>query len=74
MKLKPCPFCNCPPESLIEEATAASEIRGYAYQSCWIECPTCGAQGPVITVSDDPDTMNPNYAYVRDAWNFRVPA
>lgn len=71
-KLSPCPFCNTPAEYLIEESTAASEIRGETYQGCWIECATCGAQGPHIEVSSNTEEEYNSYEDVRIAWNSRV--
>ncbi len=66
--LKPCPFCGS--TDLTEEATGAAEIRGYTYQTCWIECNECGTCGPAIELSDV-KTASPDYQEVRDAWNKR---
>lgn len=70
--LLPCPFCNCPPNLLIEESTGAAEICGFCHQSCWIECPGCGATGPTLMISDDPKADWGDYNAVRIAWNRRM--
>ena len=71
-KLNTCPFCACPAELLIEEATAAAEIYGASYQECWIECPTCGATGPRVTVSACVGAEYNSYDDVRIMWNSRA--
>lgn len=70
-KLKPCPFCACPAELLIEESTTAAEACGSQYQEGWIECPTCGATGPRITVSDCVGAEYHSYDDARRMWNSR---
>lgn len=68
--LKPCPFCGS--EKLEEEATGCAEIAGVCYQSCWIECSDCGAEGPRVEVNDGVPGVD--YQAVRDAWNKREAA
>lgn len=69
MALEPCPFCGS--TDLEEQATAALEIRGATYQSGWIECHACGAEGPSIELTDEAPGRN-GYQRVRDAWNRRA--
>jgi hypothetical protein len=64
-RLKPCPFCGS--DNLAEESTGCAEIAGVCYQSCWIECLNCGAEGPCVEVHDGVPGVD--YGAVRDAWN-----
>ncbi len=73
--LKPCPFCSS--YNLEKEATGALEIKGSTFQSCWIECLNCGAEGPIVEITDStyPEDYKENtfndYQSVIDAWNKR---
>jgi Lar family restriction alleviation protein len=66
--LEPCPFCGS--EDLEQDATGAQEIRGNTYQTGWIECRSCGAEGPKIQLTDETPAQN-DYQLVRNAWNDR---
>lgn len=68
-KLKPCPFCHCPEDLLIEESGGVVETRIGNYQHGWIECSVCGAQGPYVKMED---TGGFDYEAIRYAWNNRV--
>jgi len=64
-ELKPCPFCGGKAE---EDCTGALEIGGECHQTGWINCTSCGAQGPSVDMVDG----KPDYQLVRDGWNKRA--
>lgn len=67
-QLRPCPFCGS--RNLEEDATGCAEIWGNTYQSGWISCKDCGADGPRVELTDETPAQN-DFQKVRNVWNQR---